>query len=443
LIKDSKKILNLALPAIAGLSTQMIVSLVDTAMIGRLDDATYALAAMGIGVLATWALISFFSSLATGTHVFVARNNGRKDYNECGKVLNTSLVISIVIGAVVSLLGVIYSHNIAQLFSADVIVGDLAGEYLHFRFMGIPFFLISVSYRGFFFGISKPKIFMYSGILVNFLNIVFNYIFIFGAFGMHGMGLAGAGIGSTLATMFDVLFYISVAALPAYRKKYNYFSFFKYSPTIAKSIIKLSIPVSFQNVFILVGFLSFVAITGLIGTTEQASSQVIISALMISMMPCFGFGIAVQTLVGTNFGAKKFKEAKFYGFQTAKIATVYTFIVGVIFLLIPEWILMIVTEESSVIEMAKFSLQIVGVGQILYAVGVVLANSLQAVGESLFVMIGDVLANWVIFVPLAYVIGITFELGLWGAWLALPFYVFVYSVLMFVKFNWGSWQKPK
>jgi MATE family multidrug resistance protein len=226
-------------------------------------------------------------------------------------------------------------------------------------------------------------------------------------------------------------------------KKYNYFSFFKYSPTIAKSIIKLSIPVSFQNVFILVGFLSFVAITGLIGTTEQASSQVIISALMISMMPCFGFGIAVQTLVGTNFGAKKFKEAKFYGFQTAKIATVYTFIVGVIFLLIPEWILMIVTEESSVIEMAKFSLQIVGVGQILYAVGVVLANSLQAVGESLFVMIGDVLANWVIFVPLAYVIGITFELGLWGAWLALPFYVFVYSVLMFVKFNWGSWQKPK
>jgi len=68
-----KKILQVALPAIAGLSTQMVVSLVDTAMVGRIDDATYALAAMGIGVLATWALISFFSSLATGIHVVVAR----------------------------------------------------------------------------------------------------------------------------------------------------------------------------------------------------------------------------------------------------------------------------------------------------------------------------------------------------------------------------------
>ena len=58
-----KKVLRIALPAIAGLSTQMVLSLVDTAMVGRLPEATFALAAMGLGVLATWALISFFSSL--------------------------------------------------------------------------------------------------------------------------------------------------------------------------------------------------------------------------------------------------------------------------------------------------------------------------------------------------------------------------------------------
>ena len=75
-----KKILHVALPAIAGLSSQMVVSLVDTAMVGRLDEATYALAAMGIGVLATWALVSFFSSLATGTHVIVARRFGQGNF---------------------------------------------------------------------------------------------------------------------------------------------------------------------------------------------------------------------------------------------------------------------------------------------------------------------------------------------------------------------------
>src|SRR3989339_1899122 len=96
-----KKILKLALPAIAGLSTQMVVSLVDAAMVGRLEEAQYALAAMGLGVLATWALISFFSSLATGTHVMVARKFGEENYIECGVTLNNSLIVGFTIGIIV------------------------------------------------------------------------------------------------------------------------------------------------------------------------------------------------------------------------------------------------------------------------------------------------------------------------------------------------------
>jgi len=93
-----KQILKLALPAIAGLSTQMVVSLVDAAMVGRLDEATYALAAMGLGVLATWALISFFSSLATGTHVLTARKYGRQDKDSCTVVLSNSVIMAFIIG---------------------------------------------------------------------------------------------------------------------------------------------------------------------------------------------------------------------------------------------------------------------------------------------------------------------------------------------------------
>jgi putative MATE family efflux protein len=440
---EYRKILKLALPAIAGLSTQMVVSLVDTAMIGRIDNATFALAAMGIGVLATWAIISFFSSLATGTQVFVARNHGANNYNGCGSVLNTSLVISILIGTIVSLPVVFFSSDIAQLFSADETVGNLAGDYLHFRFMGIPFFLISVSYRGFFFGISKTKVFMYSGVLVNFLNIIFNYIFIFGAFGMEGMGLAGAGIGSTLATMFDVIFYLSIVSLSSYRKKYNYFRFFRFDWRLAKSIVNISLPVSFQNVFILIGFLSFVAITGLIGTLEQAASQVVISVLMISLMPCFGFGIAVQTLVGTSYGRGDNKKAKFYGMQTSKMASIYTILIGLIFTLFPRLVLIIVTEDQHIIETAVPALRIAGFGQIFYAIGVVLANSLQAIGKSFFVMMTDLIANWIIFLPIAYVMGIVFDLGIRGAWAGLPIYVIIYSIMMYLKFQYGSWQFKK
>jgi len=434
-----KKVLQVALPAIAGLSTQMVVSLVDSAMVGRLDEATYALAAMGIGVLATWALISFFSSLATGIHVVVARKFGEGDYISCGITLNNSLIIALLIGGIVAMIGVFFSDPIAHLFATDETVGNLASDYLYFRFMGIPFFLISVSFRGFFFGINKTKIFMFSGVITNFLNIIFNYIFIYGEFGASRMGLAGAGLGSTLATTFDGLFYTVIILLPSYQKRFRNLKHLILNKNIISAIVKISIPVSFQNVFILIGFLSFVAITGIIGTLEQAASQAVISTLFISFLPCFGFGIAVQTLVGNNLGAKKIQLAKIYGFETAKVATIYTIILGFIFTLLPQYVLLIITNDQTIINAASPALRVAGFAQIFYGIGVVLANGLQAAGRSFYVMKSEVVTNLVIFVPLAYFLGVYLNLGLTWAWMALPVYIILYSLIIFIKFNSFDW----
>jgi len=434
-----KKVLRVALPAIAGLSTQMVVSLVDTAMVGRLEEATYALAAMGIGVLATWALISFFSSLATGIHVIVARKYGEGDYISCGVTLNNSLLIAVLIGIVVATLGIVFAGPVAHLFATDHTVGEYAKDYIFYRFFGIPFFLISVSYRGFFFGINKTKIFMFSGVITNLLNVLFNYMFIYGAFGLPRMGLAGAGLGSTLATLFDLFFYTSIILLPVYRNRFQNLKNFRLDKNIISGIFKISIPVSFQNVFILIGFLSFVSIIGIIGTKEQAATQAIISTLFISFLPCFGFGIAVQTLVGNNLGAGKFNLAKIYGFETAKVATIYTIVLGFIFMIIPDYVLLIITNDQSIIETAKSSLRIAGFAQIFYGIGVVLANGLQAAGRTVFVMKSEILANLFIFVPLAYFLGVYLQLGLVYAWLALPIYIISYSLMIFLKFNSSDW----
>ena len=154
-----RNIIRIALPAIAGLSTQMILSLVDAAMVGRLDNPEYTLAAMGIGVLATWAVVSFFSSLATGTHVLTANSFGEKKFGFIGKILQNSIYLGFIIGTAITLLGMLFSQQFAQLFAKDAYVGKLAGEFIYFRLLGLPLFLITVSYRGFFFGIGNTKIF--------------------------------------------------------------------------------------------------------------------------------------------------------------------------------------------------------------------------------------------------------------------------------------------
>src|SRR5689334_19516752 len=115
----SRRIWAIAAPAIAGLSSQMVVSIVNTAMVGRLENTQVQLAAMGLGFLGTWAITSLFSSLSTGTHVLVARRHGASDSIGVGEVLNNSLFICFFLGVVFALLGYVFSYNIINFFSND------------------------------------------------------------------------------------------------------------------------------------------------------------------------------------------------------------------------------------------------------------------------------------------------------------------------------------
>ena len=101
----------------------------------------------------------------------------------------------------------------------------------------------------------------------------------------------------------------------------------------------------------------------------------------------------------------------------------------------------IITNDWSIIELAKSSLRIAGFAQIFYATGVVLANGLQAAGRTVFVMKAEMLTNLFIFVPLAYLLGVVFDFGLTGAWFALPGYIIIYSSLIFYKYSSADWHK--
>ena len=270
-----------------------------------------------------------------------------------------------------------------------------------------------------------------------------NYIFIYGAFGLPKMELAGAGLGSSVSMVIGWLFFVCVTFFGNYRKQYRYYSHFHLSMDVIWQVVKMSIPVSLQNILILLGFLVFVAITGIISIDAQAASQVVISALFIPMMPCFGFGIAAQTLVGRSLGKGDIHLAQKYGFETAKLGTIFTIIVGIVFVLVPDAVLSIITTNNEVITLARPILRITGVAQTFYSSGIILANAIQAGGSTIYVMFVEVITHWVIFLPLSYIFGVQFGWGVVGAWLALPVYIIAYSTLNLLKFRTQSWVRIK
>ncbi|HEV8538851.1 MAG TPA: MATE family efflux transporter [Bacteroidota bacterium] len=439
----TRQILNIAAPAIAGLSSQVVVSLVNTAMVGRLENTKVQLAAMGLGFLGTWAITSLFSSLSTGAHVLVARRHGEGNHVGVGEVLNNSLFLTGLLGIVFGFLGYVYSYEIINVFSTDEAVTRAGAAYMRYQFAGLPFFLLIVSYRGFFFGIGHTKIFMISAIIMNVFNIIFNYLFIFGALGFPRMELAGAGVGYSISMMLGWLFSLLVTFMRRYRRQYRYFSHFRISGDVLLQIVRISVPVSLQNILILFGFLLFVAITGIIGTGAQAASNVVINALFISLMPCFGFGIAAQTLVGQSLGKGDSRLAHTYGYETAKLGTIFTLVVGLVFVAVPEWVIQAITTEPEVIAASKSILQIAGVAQIFYGAGIIFANALQAGGATVYVMWIEVLTHWVVFLPLTYLFGVVLGWGLTGSWLALPVYIVAYTTMNFLKFRSSDWITVK
>lgn len=439
----TRTVLRISTPAVAGLSSQMVVTVVETAMVGRLANTTVVLAAMGLGSLATWAITSVFSSLSTGTHVYTARRFGERDYRGAGAVLNNSLILSLFLGLTFGLPGYFLAYPIISFFSSDPAVAAAGTGYMQWRFVSLGLFLFVVSYRGFFNGIGHTKVFMNSAVIINLSNILLSYLLIFGVLGLPAMGLTGAGAAAAISNFAGCLYFLSVTFLPRYRRRYKYYFNLGFRQSLVTQIVRISAPVSLQNILILVGFLVFVAITGIIGTLQQASSQVVISALFVSFLPCFGFGLGAQTLVGQCLGNGDFGLAKRYGLEAARMATYYTIVLGALFILLPETVIGAITTNREVIQAARPVLQIAGAAQVFYASGIVLAYALQAAGATVYVMLVEVLTHWVIFLPLCYLLGVTLGLGLTGAWMALPVYIVSYTVLIYLKYRKGTWLHTK
>jgi putative MATE family efflux protein len=439
----TRGVLKISAPAVAGLSSQMVVSVAETAMVGRLENTPVVLAAMGLGMLATWAIISVFSSLATGTHVLVARRYGERDYEGTGNVLNNALLLSFLLGITFGLPGYLFSWHILGFFSSDPAVAHAGTGYMQWRFIGFGFFLFVVSYRGFFNGIGHTKVFMYSAIIINTTNVILSYLLIFGVLGLPKMGLTGAGASSAISNVIGCLFFFSVTFLPRYRRRYRYYKHFRVLKGVMQHIVRISIPVSFQNILILLGFLVFVAITGVIGTSQQAASQVVITALFIAFLPCFGFGLGAQTLVGQSLGLGDHALARRYGIEAAKMATYFTLVLGFFFILFPDLVIALITNNDEVAAIARPILRIAGAAQIFYASGIVLAHALQAAGATVYVMLIEVLTHWIVFLPLCYVLGIVLGFGLVGAWLALPVYIIAYTGLIYSRYRTSGWLEMK
>ena len=424
------------MPVIAGMVSQNVLNLVDTAMVSRLDHSNAALAAVGYGGFALFLTQSIILGLSTGVQASAARRKGQGRQNETGHYLNAALIIIVVLAPLLSLTLYFVIPRLYPYMNHDPEVIALGVPYLQIRAFSILFVAMNFSFRGYWNAVDLTRLYMTTLISMHALNIVLNYILIFGHWGAPALGVRGAAYASLIALGFGTSIYFIFGL--RYARQYGFLTRLPPREDVIR-LIQLSLPNSIQQMFFSAGFLTLFWIIGQVGTAEVAAANVLMNLMLVAFLPGLGFGLAAATLVGQALGRGDVDDASRWAWDVVKVAIVAMGLLGLPMVLFPELLLTtIYTLKPATLAVALWPLRLVGMSMVFEAIGTVLQNSLLGAGDTRRVMAVAITNQWLVFLPCAYLIGPFAGLGLTAIWLLQVVYRCL-QALVFAQF-WHSRQ---
>lgn len=430
----AKTIMTLALPIIGGMVSQNILNLIDTAMVGHLGDD--ALAAVGIGGFATFMATAFITGLSSGVQAMAARRLGEGQTDKTAIPLNGGILLALAMA--IPLTGLLFALTptlFPYLMGAPAVIA-VGVPYVQVRMLGIAATGVNFVFRGYWNGVNLSKLYMRTLIVMHITNVILNYILIFGKFGAPELGATGAAIGTTASLYVGSAYYIVMGFLHA--REGGFAAGLPDKKTIA-TMLRLSIPSSLQNFFFAAGMTTFFWIVGKLGTSQLAASQVLVNLLLVALLPGIGFGLASASLVGQALGRKDKEDAKQWGWDVMKLATVVVAMLALPSFLFPDFFLGWFLHNPETLALARLPMRLIAGGIALDVAGLVLMNSLLGAGDARRVMVVSIVMQWVVNLPLAYLFGVHLEFGLVAVWVVHITYRIIQSAIFITIWKQGTW----
>lgn len=433
-----KHILTIALPIIGGMMSQNVLNLVDAAMVGYLGTAQ--LAAVGLASFINFVAAAAFMGMSAGVQAMVSRRMGQGRTQEVANPLNGALLTIFCIATPVSIFLIAYAENIVGWLNDDPEVVKHGTDYLQVRLAAIMFVGMNFCYRGYWSAIKKTRFYLTTLLLMHSLNICLNYVLIFGKFGFPELGVMGAGMGTAISMFGGTVIYSILAT--RHTRQYGFGLHLPKKETLL-TVIKISIPSSIQQLFFALGFTTLFWIVGQVGTHELAAANVLTNITLVAILPCIAFGISSATLVGHALGKDDPEDAHRWAWDTVKLAMAIVFLIGLPMIMVPEFLLGLFIHEPKPIEIGTLPLRLVGIGIMIDAMGLVLMNSLQGAGATKATLKVSLIMQWLIFLPLAYLMGPVLGLGLTAIWIMQFIYRGIQAGIYVWLWNNRGWTSIK
>jgi MATE family multidrug resistance protein len=415
-----RTILALALPIIGGMVSQNITNLIDLAMVGSLGDA--AVAAVGIGSFANFMAIAFITGLSAGVQAIAARRMGEGRVTETAVPLNGALVIALAIGAPLTVVLFLLVPSFYPLLNPDPAVAAEGVPYLQARLCSIVAVGMNFAFRGYWNGVNLSRLYLRTLIVMHAVNIFLNWVLIFGNLGAPELGAYGAGISNTISMYVGTFTYFSLALRHARGA-----GFLRGLPgrEAFRTIARLAAPTGVQQFMFASGYTALFWILGHIGmrdtvhsTAEVAAANALVNVTLVAVLPGIGLGITAASLVGQALGRGDPNDAYRWGWDVVRVGVFVMGLLGLPMLIAPDAILWPFLHDPETLAIARAPLRLIGASIAIDAVGMVLMNALLGAGASRLSLVVSVATQWLVFLPIAFVLGPVLGFGLFWIWLA-------------------------
>jgi len=411
-----KKIFLIAMPIALQSLIVSATNLADVFMVGRLGEESLAGLGLANQIMFMFTLILF--GINSGAGVLTAQFWGKKDIKSIHMVLGLALTISLSIALIFFLTARIIPYELIRIYSPDLNVIKLGGNYLKIVSFSYIFVSIYLTYVTQLRNMSLVKISVYSSLLTLFINVSLNYIFIFGKLGFREMGVEGAALATSIARFIEASFILGYIHIKKYPLVANIKTLFNFNKVFVGRYFNISLPVMMNELFWALGITSYSMIYARMSTSAIATINVVTSIERIVFTGFIGIAHATSAIVGNKVGEGNEVEAKLYGRYCSKLAIIAGLIGSVIIFISAKSVLYFYGLNEQVYTYAYktlMSLCIILPFKAFNATTVV--GILRGGGDTKYALLVDLIALWTIGVPFTFFSGLYFSLPIYFVYL--------------------------
>ena len=430
-----KNIFQITLPAVFDLLAQTLIMALDMKMVSSLGPS--AISSVGVGTAGMYALIPALIAVATGTTALLSRAYGADNKLDGKKAFAQSFFIAVPLGIFLTIIFLLFSEQIINLVgnAKDMNLKD-AILYQNMTVIGFPFLGVSIATFYAFRAMGENKIPMIGNTLALVLKIILNFLLVY----LFKWGIFGAALSTTLTRLFSAIFSIYLV----FWSKKNWISLelkdLKFDYFISKRILKVGIPAAVEQLGLRIGMLIFEMMVISLGNLSYAAHKIALTAESISFNLGFAFSFAASALVGQELGKGSSQKALKDGYICTIIAMIVMSTFGLLFFIIPQFLVSLFTKDKDVIELATMALKIVSICQPFSGASMVLAGALRGAGDTKSVLFITYLGIFLIRIPITYLFLDVLNFGLAGAWIVMTIDLAIRSSLAFYIFRRGKWK---